>query len=140
MNQDILRSYGSVVAELGHLLQEGVIFNAEEVAALDNLTTHATRIINDLDAPKPSNNRPLEISLSEWQEIMQVPEVHDGWGLNNDESPEQVAEMIYGVKFHYITDGPGYAGDLYILQGGALGEPPLMLTRTKGKLLVVFPE
>jgi hypothetical protein len=140
MNQDIIRSYGSVVAELDYLLQEGAIFSAEEVAALDNLTTRAQRIINDLEVSEASNNRPLEISVSEWQEIMQLPEVHDGWGLNNDETPEQVAEMIYGVKFHYITDGPGYAGDLYILQGGALGEPPLMYIRKKGKLSLVFPE
>jgi hypothetical protein len=83
------------------------------------------------------NTKPLEITSAEWQEIMQVPEVRDGWGLNDDETAEQVAQMIYGVKFNYATDGPGYAGDLFILQGGAIDGPPLMLIRNKGVLEIV---
>ncbi len=34
-----------------------------------------------------------------------------------------------------MSDGPGYAGDLFILQGGALsGDPPIMLVRNKENL------
>jgi hypothetical protein len=79
-------------------------------------------------------NKPFEISAAGWQEIMQVPVVRDGWGLAEDETAEQVAQMIYGVKFHYATHGPEYAGDLFILQGGALDGPPVMLIRNAGTL------
>ena len=77
-------------------------------------------------------NKPIEISLSEWKEIMEVPEVKESWGLEGDETPEQFADMVYGVKFHY-SGGPGYNGDLYMLHGDAMGEP-FTLIREDGKL------
>ncbi len=79
-------------------------------------------------------NKPLEISLPEWKEIMEVPVIRESWGLDN-ETPEQFADMIYGVKFEFSSGGPGYVGDLYILHGDALGEP-MTLIRKDGKLVV----
>jgi len=73
--------------------------------------------------------KPFEITPAEWQEIIQVPEVREGWGLDDDETAEEFSQMVYGVKVHYVTDGPEYAGDLFILQGGTLDGPPLMLIR-----------
>jgi hypothetical protein len=81
-------------------------------------------------------NKPLEISLAEWKEIIQVPEIRESWGIDDNESPEQFAEMVYGVKFHFISGGPGYVGDLYILQGDALGEP-MTLIRKNGELAML---
>ena len=63
---------------------------------------------------------------------MEVPEVKESWGLEGDETPEQFADMVYGVKFHY-SGGPGYNGDLYMLHGDAMGEP-FTLIREDGKL------
>jgi hypothetical protein len=79
-------------------------------------------------------NKPKEISMKEWEEIMQVPEVKESWGLEGDETPEQFADMVYGVKFHY-SGGPGYNGDLYMLHGDAMGEP-FTLIRENGKLVI----
>jgi len=79
-------------------------------------------------------NKPLEISLPEWKEIMKVRDVREGWGLEGDETPEQFAEMVYGVKFDFTSGSPGYVGDLYIIQGDALEPSPLMLIREKGTL------
>lgn len=79
-------------------------------------------------------NKPLEISLPEWEEIMQLQIVKEGWALA-DETPEEFASMVYGVKFDFESGSPGYCGDLYILQDDYLtGYPPLMLTRRDGKL------
>lgn len=77
-------------------------------------------------------NKPQEISLAEWEEIMQVPVIRDSWGLEN-ETPEEFAGMAYGVKFDFVSGSPGYVGDLYILHGDALGEP-MTLIRVDGKL------
>lgn len=80
-------------------------------------------------------NKPHQISIDEWSEIMQIPVIREMWGLE-DETPEQFAEMVYGVKFDFAAGMmPGYAGDLYILHGDALGEP-LTLIRNDGQLVV----
>jgi hypothetical protein len=80
-------------------------------------------------------NKPEELSIAEWKEIMQLPEIKEDWGLDGSESPEQFADMVYGVKFHFATGGPGYRGDLYILHGDALGEPATLI-RDYGKLML----
>ena len=78
-------------------------------------------------------NKPQEISMTEWKEIMQIPAIRESWGIEN-ETPNQFAEMVYGVKFDY-DGGPGYNGDLYILHGDAMGEP-MTLIRRDGKLVL----
>jgi hypothetical protein len=78
-------------------------------------------------------NKPQEISMKEWEEIMQLPVVRESWGLD-DETPEQFADMVYGVKFDFVSGSPGYVGALYVLHGDALGEP-LTLIRREGKLV-----
>jgi hypothetical protein len=81
-------------------------------------------------------NKPIEISLPEWKEIMELPAIRESWGLQDDETPEQFADMVYGVKFDFSSGAPGYAGDLYILHGDALGEP-MTLIRRDGALMVI---
>lgn len=80
-------------------------------------------------------NKPLEISIAEWKEIMQVPAIRESWGIEDDEAPEQFADMVYGVKFDFSSGGPGYVGDLFILHGDAMGEP-MTLIRRDGRLVV----
>ncbi len=77
-------------------------------------------------------NKAQDISWAEWKEIMQVPEIRESWGLEDGDTPEQFADMAYGVKFSY-NGGPGYNGDLYILHGDAMGEP-MTLIRKDGRL------
>ena len=85
-------------------------------------------------------NKPQEISQAEWQEITKLQEVIDGWGLT-DESPEEFASMVYGVKFDFMSGSPGYVGDLYIIQGDYLtGDAPLILGRSNGKLENIYRE
>jgi len=79
-------------------------------------------------------NKPQEISINEWKEIMQVPEVRESWGIAN-ETPEEFADMVYGVKFKFISGSPGYVGDIFILQGDTLtGDSPFVLLRHGGLL------
>jgi hypothetical protein len=79
-------------------------------------------------------NKPQEISTAEWKEIIEIPVIRESWGIEEDVSPEAFADMVYGVKFDFASGGPGYVGDLYILQGDALGEP-MTLIREHGKLV-----
>lgn len=80
-------------------------------------------------------NAPQPLSIKEWREVLEVPTVRESWGLFGDESPEEFAGMVYGAKFDFVSGGPGYVGDLYVLCGDALGEP-LTLIRKEGKLVV----
>ena len=75
----------------------------------------------------------MEISDAEWRDIMQVPEVNEGWGLEKDTSVEDFKSMVYGAKFDFTSRSPGYVGDLYIIQDDSL-QPPLALIRKDGKL------
>ena len=86
--------------------------------------------INELR--KKSVNKPLEISLPEWKEIMGIKAVKEAWGLEN-ETPEEFASQVYGVKFRFQSGSPGYVGDLYIVQADTLsGDPPWVFTRRNG--------
>ena len=82
-------------------------------------------------------NKPLEISTLEWKEIMQIPAIREAWGVDETDTLANVAKMVYGVKFKFSPAmAPGYVGDLYILQGDALGEP-MTLIRDNGNLILI---
>ena len=62
--------------------------------------------------------------------------IREAWGLEG-ETPEEFADMAYGVKFHYSAGiMPGHVGDLYIVSGDALGEP-FSIIRENGRLLLI---
>ncbi len=76
-----------------------------------------------------SDTQPHALTAAEWAEIISLPAVRESWGLS-DETPEEFAASVYGVKFHFVSGSPGYVGDLYILQGDALTDTsPMVLTR-----------
>jgi hypothetical protein len=82
-------------------------------------------------------NKPQELSMQEWNAIMKIPAIRESWGLKGNETPEQFADMVYGVKFNFSPGmAPGYMGDLYILQGDALGEP-MTVIRKNGELAML---
>jgi hypothetical protein len=79
------------------------------------------------------DHEPKTISDAEWRELMALREVREGWGLEDDWSVEDFKSLVYAAKFDYITGGPGYFGDLYIVQGDSL-QPPLVFIREDGAL------
>jgi hypothetical protein len=84
------------------------------------------------------NLDPHKISEREWQEIAAFEPVRQMWGLDDDADPIEFASTVYGAKFNFISGGPGYVGDLYILQGDALTEvPPIVLRRDETGGLIV---
>jgi len=84
------------------------------------------------------NNNPQSITQSEWKELVTVPAVREAWGLGDDADPSEFASIVYGAKFRFISGGPGYVGDLFVLQGDAITETkPMVLRRDKTGLLIV---
>lgn len=88
------------------------------------------------------NLDPNKLSENDWKEIVSLRAVRDAWGIDDEESPEEFASKVYAAKFDFMSGGPGYVGDLYILQGDNLTEvPPMILRRDKnGHLIVCEPE
>jgi hypothetical protein len=58
------------------------------------------------------------------------------WGLADDASVDEFRSLVYGVKFDYMSGGPGYFGDLYLIQDDSL-QPPLAFTRQNGALKAI---
>ena len=81
-------------------------------------------------------SKPHELTTEEWREVIALPVVRECWGLDDGTTPEEFSKMAYGVRFDFVSGGPGYVGDLYILSGDAIGEP-LSLVRRDGKLEAV---
>jgi hypothetical protein len=81
-------------------------------------------------------NIPHALTLCEWEQILKQPEIRESRGLSGDETPQEFAEMAYGVRFDSSSGSPGYIGHLYILSGDALGEP-FTLIRKNGALVLV---
>lgn len=67
-----------------------------------------------------------------------LPAVREAWGLGDDADAGDFSSRVYGARFNFVSGGPGYVGDLFVLQGDALSEVrPMSLRRDqKGQLMV----
>lgn len=82
-------------------------------------------------------NNPNELTPPEWAEVAAVQAVADAFGLEDEEAPARwLAMNAYGVRFDFQSDGPEYAGPLYLIQGGGAPEcSPMSLIRDAEGLL-----
>jgi hypothetical protein len=80
---------------------------------------------------------PKKLTPKEWSEIVKIPDVREGFGLEDEEDEKAFKSSAYAVRFNYMSDGPGYAGDLFVLLGGVPECPPMVIIRRGDRLLVV---
>jgi hypothetical protein len=82
------------------------------------------------------NMNPHPLTDAEWSEILAIPAVREAWGLDAAITPEEFANRVYGARFDFHAGGPGYVGDLYVLQGDArVDDRPIALWRENGILV-----
>jgi hypothetical protein len=81
-----------------------------------------------------AHNHPHVISPAEWDEIAALPFIREAWGLAATDSGDDLASVCYGAKFDFVTGGPGWAGDLFIIHDDAFGGPPVVLRRDSNRL------
>ncbi|HTR35831.1 MAG TPA: hypothetical protein VMH80_08030 [Bryobacteraceae bacterium] len=61
---------------------------------------------------------------------MRHPKVRGAWGIEEDEDVAAFSARVYAAKFDFQSGGPGYVGDLYVLQGDAITDDgPMVLRR-----------
>jgi len=88
-----------------------------------------------------TTNMPRSLTEEEWIEIRSIREVRESWGIWDDASPEDMAEIIYAVHFSFTTSGPGYSCDLYILAGDVLSRPLVIVRHANQKMRIVrYPD
>jgi hypothetical protein len=86
-----------------------------------------------MDIPKP-----YELNEAEWREIVKLPAIQEAWGLESGEDWENFASTVYAAKFRFHSGGPGFVGDIFVLQGDAMGDKgPILLRRDSNGSLVV---
>ena len=68
----------------------------------------------------------------------QCPDVARIVGLEANEQGPALAKTVYGARFDFESGmRPGYVGDLFVLNGDALGEPLVLTRDDTGHLQVV---
>lgn len=86
-------------------------------------------------------NKPCGLTAQDWEAVAAVRDVVEAWGLDDDAEDVRgalLADLVYGVRFDYVTDSPGYGGSLYLLQGAGAPEiAPMALVESEGGLRVV---
>jgi len=82
------------------------------------------------------NPNPHKLSEAEWREVGSVPVIRESWGLEDGQDPLDLASLAYGAKFDFVSGGPGYVGEVYVLLGDSLGEPMILRRDEKGGLVV----
>ncbi len=71
---------------------------------------------------------PLPISPQEWREIAGHPDIQEMWNLDAEQDPAEACQpFCYGAKFDFMSGGPGYFGDLFVLVGDGLSAHPVIV-------------
>jgi hypothetical protein len=85
------------------------------------------------------DTKPYPLTPAEWKEIIEIPDIRESWGINEDTILADFSAEVYAAKFKFVSGSPGYVGDLFILQGSHLtGDAPFVLRRDeRGKLIFV---
>ncbi len=89
---------------------------------------------------QPNPNTAHNLREQEWVELAKFHPVIEAWGLEDKELFEReqaLKDSVYAVKFEFNSGSPGYCGDLYILQGDALGAEPMRIVRRDYRLAIL---
>lgn len=83
------------------------------------------------------NTKPFALTRDEIKEIAAMEDIRQMWGAESQKDMEDLLEdSIYAVRYDFVSGGPGYVGDLFILQGDALGEPLSLIRGRDGELKI----
>lgn len=77
-----------------------------------------------------NTHQPRALLPKDWAEIAKLPAVRQAWGLADDDGGNDLASMCYGATFQFVTGGPGWAGELFIVHDDAFGGPPFVFRRS----------
>lgn len=80
---------------------------------------------------------PRAISPKELRLIAAIPDVRDLWGMETAEDVKQFVAAAQGAVIPYVSDGPEYAGELFVLLGGTVATPPTVIGRRAGKFFLI---
>jgi hypothetical protein len=83
------------------------------------------------------STKPFELTGAEKKEIAAMEDVREMWGAESEQDFLDLFEdMIYAVKFDFVSGGPGYVGDVFILMGDGDFTEHITLYRKDGKIIL----
>ena len=82
--------------------------------------------------------RPIALSGDEIKEIASTKEVQDMWDVFDSEQMGMALDQSYAAKFCFMDSGPGYMGDLFVIQPDSLDVAPVRLIRDKDNKLKIL--
>lgn len=85
------------------------------------------------------SHTPRALTQQEWSEIAAIEFVRESWGLSVDDAGNELAGSTYGAHFDFMSGGPGYIGDVYVITPDILGSAPLVFIRDKDGQIVDMP-
>jgi hypothetical protein len=84
------------------------------------------------------DTKPHSLTKNEIKELSEMADIREMWGAADEaEMKEMLESSVYAVRFDYVSGGPGYCGDYFILQGDALGEALQLIRGGDRKLEII---
>jgi hypothetical protein len=74
-------------------------------------------------------NKPMEISIAEWNDIMTVPDIREEYCITFGDRAEEFAAKMYGAKYAFESKRRGYSGELYIIYNDTMSNKTFRLIR-----------
>lgn len=81
---------------------------------------------------------PFKITREEWAGVCRHPAFLRRWGL--EAPPEHPQAFVYGVKFDFVNESPGYVGPVFILAGAAAMHTLVLVRSEEGGLRDAFED
>jgi hypothetical protein len=88
------------------------------------------------------SNKPLQLTPSEIKEISVVEAVQEMCGAQDATHMQEILAGAYTVKFQFVNESPGYAGDLFLIQSACLTTeiPVIRLKRNRFGKIALYDE
>jgi hypothetical protein len=82
---------------------------------------------------------PVALSDEDFKELTKCQDIRDAFPSENDQELEETLRGLWIAKYpHYITDGPGYSGEVFVILSGVLNT--ILLIRKAGELHIIEQE
>ena len=85
------------------------------------------------------NKPPVAVTDAELKELASCKNLREMWGASSDDDFEEELRELWIAKFSdYITDGPGYSGEVFVILSGVLDA--VLVIRGEGRTLEVWEQ
>jgi hypothetical protein len=83
--------------------------------------------------------KPIALTDEDFKELTECQDIRDAFPSETDQELEETLRGLWIAKYpHYITDGPGFAGEVFVILTGVLNT--ILLIRKAGAFHMIEQE